>query len=257
VPSLRELQLSFATALLDGSGAALAPWIRGAGLDSTTRINIYRNNLREGFLKALGLGFPVIQRLVGEQYFRQLGTRFLSEHPSRAGNLHHIGAPFPEFLRGQFGETPYAYLPDMAELEWAYQEVLIAPEAFLLDLTPLRAIPPEKLADVCFDVHPACKLVSSQFPIVRIWRANQDDRDGSEIIDLAEGADLVLVRRDAEAVELRRLPPAEFAMLRAMFRGATLGDALQAAQVLAADFDLPRALRHFVGLNVFASFKAP
>jgi len=257
VLSLRELQLSFATALLDGSGVALAPWIRDAGLDSTARINIYRNNLREGFLKALGLGFPVIQRLVGEPYFRQLGARFLSEHPSRAGNLHHIGAPFAEFLRGQFGETPYSYLPDMAELEWAYQEVLIAPDAPPLDLTPLRAIPPEKLADIGFEPHPACKLVSSPFPIVRIWRANQDDRDGTEIIDLAEGGDLVLVRREADAVELRRLPPAEFAFLRAMFRGATLGDALQAAQVLASDFDLPKALRQFIGLTVFASFEAP
>ena len=255
--SLRELQLSFATALLDGAGGVIAPWIRSDGLDSTARIDIYRNNLREGFVKALGLGFPVIQRLVGADYFRQLGTRFLSEHPSRAGNLHHIGAPFAGFLRGEFAQTAYSYLPDIAELEWAYQEALIAPDAPPLDLTPLRAIPPEKLGDVRFGLHPACKLVGSQFPVVRIWRANQEDRDGTETIDLGEGGDLVLVRRAADAVELRRLPPAEFALLRAMSCGATLGDALQAAQVPAPDFDLPGALRHFVGLAVFASFEAP
>ena len=255
--SLRELQLSFATAVLDGATSAVVPWIEEDDLAPTARVNIYRNNLREGFLKALGLGFPVVQRLVGEDYFRQLGVRFLSEHPSRAGNLHHIGAPFAAFLRSQFADTPYSYLPDIAALEWAYQEVLVAPDPPPLDLTPLRAIPPESLTDIRVRLQPTCKLVSSDFPIVRIWCTNQDDRNDSQTIDLREGADFVLVRRERDAVELRRLPSPEFALLRALNRGATLGDALQAAQALAPDFDLPRVLRYFVGLTVFASFDIP
>lgn len=248
--SLRELQLSFATAVLDGPSAAIVSWIRDDGLDPAARVDIYRNNFHEGFLKALSLGFPVIQRLVGEDYFRQAGRLFLAEYPSRAGNLHHAGAPFAGFLRSQFGATPYSYLPDVADLEWAYQECLIAPDSTPLDPTALQATPPERLADLRFDLHPACRLVSSEFPIVRIWRANQDDRDGTEVIDLREGADFVLVRRDVEGIELRRLAAADFALLRSMNRGDTLGDALQAAVTIAADFDLATALRQFVGLGV-------
>ena len=248
--SLRELQLSFATAVLDGSCAAIGPWIRDEGLDRAARVDIYRNNLHEGFLKALSLGFPVIQRLVGEDYFGQLGRLFLAEYPSRAGNLHHIGAPFAGFLREQFGATTYSYLPDIAELEWAYQECLIAPDVAPLDPTPLQTMPPERLADLRFDVHPACKLVSSEFPIVRIWRANQEDRDGTETIDLGQGGDFVLVRRNDEGIELRRLPGADFALLRCIVRGGTLGDALQIASAVAADFNIATALRHFVGLGV-------
>ena len=250
--SLRELQLSFATAVLDESNTVIAPWIRSDGLDPGARIDIYRNNLHEGFLKALSLGFPVIQRLVGEDYFRQVARLFLAEHPSRAGNLHHVGAPFAGFLRDQFGATPYAYLQDVAELEWAYQECLIAPDSAPFDPTPLQGAPPEKLAGLRFELHPACKLVSSEFPIVRIWRANQDDRDGTEIIDLRQGADFVLVRRNDEGIELRRLPPADFALLSSMTRGETLGDALQVATTVALDFDLAAALRQFVALGVLA-----
>jgi hypothetical protein len=249
--SLRELQLSFTTAVLDGCGAAITPWIRENGIDAPARVNIYRNNLREGFLKALSLGFPVVQRLVGEDYFRQLGRLFLAEYPSRTGNLHHIGAPFAGFLREQFAATTYSYLPDVAELEWAYQECQIAPDAAALDPTPLQTTPPERLADLRFDVHPACKLVSSEFPIVTIWRANQDDRDGMEVIDLCQGADSVLVRRNDAGIELRRLPPADFAFLRSISRGNTLGDALQVALGVAAEFDLAKALRQLVGLGVF------
>lgn len=247
--SLRELQLSFTAAVLDGSTAAILPWIRDDGLNPAARVNIYRNNLQEGFLKALSLGFPVIQRLVGEDYFRQLGRGFLAEYPSRAGNLHHIGAPFAGFLRDRFAATTYSYLPDVAELEWAYQECLIAPDAAPLDPTPLQTMPPEKLADLRFDVHPACRLVRSEFPIATIWRANQDDRDGTEVIDLGQGADFVLVRRNDAGVELRRLASSDFAFLRSINRGDTLGDALQIALAVATDFDLAKALRQFVALG--------
>jgi hypothetical protein len=251
VLSLRELQLSFVAALLDAPNAGIAPWIRDDGVEPTARINIYRNNLHEGFLKALSLGFPVIQRLVAEDYFRQLSRLFLAEYPSRCGNLHHAGAPFAEFLREQFAATAYSYLPDIAELEWAYQECLIAPDIAALDLTPLRTSSPQRLAALRFDLHPACRLVSSDFPVVRIWRANQDDRDGTEVIDLGQGPDHVLVHRNDEGVELRRLPAQDFAFLSSIYRGNTLGDALQAA-LSTADFDLARALCRFVGLGVLA-----
>ncbi len=251
--SLRELQLSFANALFEGSGGATATWIRSDGLDPIARLDIYRNNLQQAFLKALALGFPVVQRLVGEDYFRQLGAAFQQQYPSRAGDLQQIGSPFPAFLREQFANTPYAYLPDVAALEWAYQESLIAADATALDLGVLQAVPPEQLQHLRFELQPACKLVSSQFPIVRIWRANQDDRDGTEAIDLNEGPDFVLVRRADDGAELRRLTPADFAFLRSLSRGASLGDSLQAGQMAADDFDLAAALRQCVGLGMLVA----
>jgi len=95
--------------------------------------------------------------------------------------------------------------------------------------------------------------VSSQFPIVRIWRVNQEDCDGMEIVDLREGGDHVLVSRNADAVELHRLPPAEFALLRSLSRGATLGDSLEIAQAVASDFDLAKTLRHIVELGALTA----
>ncbi len=127
---LHDMQKRFASALFDDAPEAVAPWIRscesepgkGVAIDSHARLSIYRNNLREGFRKALSLEFPVIERLVGEEYFRQLALSFLAEHPSRAGDLHPIGEPFAQFLRQRFEATRYAYLPDVATLEWAHQQ---------------------------------------------------------------------------------------------------------------------------------------
>src|SRR5712691_4666021 len=131
---LRDLQKLFDRALFDYTPDAAAPWIdgyetgaaQGVAIDAHARLAIYRNNLQEGFRKALALEFPVIERLVGEDYFRQLAASFQAEHPSRFGDLHCIGDPFARFLLQRFEDTQYAYLPDVATLEWAYQQSSVA-----------------------------------------------------------------------------------------------------------------------------------
>src|SRR6185436_3867817 len=97
MPALRELQLELVAALF-GESDGVQAHVLEAGMSADARLGIYQNNLREGFIKALALGFPVIERLGGTDYFRQLALEFLAAHPSRAGNLHHIGAPFAPFL---------------------------------------------------------------------------------------------------------------------------------------------------------------
>ena len=97
--SLRSLQSSFAAHLFEDEPESIIPWIRSDGIDPVARLRIYRNNLHEGFQKTLALEYPVIGRLVGNEYFRQLALAFLACHPSTSGDLHHVGAPFAAFLR--------------------------------------------------------------------------------------------------------------------------------------------------------------
>jgi hypothetical protein len=247
---LPELQLRFVAALFGGSRDALAPWILGDGIDSEARLGIYRNNLRQGFAKTLALEFPVIERLVGSDYWRQLAREFQAAHPSRSGNLHHIGAPFAAFLRQRFGATQYAYLADVAELEWGYQEALVATDAPPLEVGALQSIAPEHYPQLVFTVHPACRLVRTGYPVIRIWRANQPDVPVPETIDLRSAADLILVRRAAAAsIEFIALPPGQFAFLEAISRSAPLGEAIDAALAVDDAFDAAQALRRCVALG--------
>jgi hypothetical protein len=251
MPSLRDLQRHFAAALFDDAPEAIAPSIRGDGLDSAARVGIYRNNLREGFIKTLALEFPVVQRLVGEEYFRQLALLFLSHHPSHAGNLHFIGEPFALFLHRWFQDTSYAYLPDVAALEWAYQEAMLSADLPPLELDALRRVAAESYSGLCFRIHPGCRLLRSAFPILWIWSANQPGAVSEELIDLRSGPDFVLVRRATEGIEFRRLPAADFTLLEALAAGASLSAALEAAQFGNPDLDLGAALRNFLALGVF------
>jgi hypothetical protein len=126
MPPLRDLQERIGSRRFATGSEPLCDLIRSDGISASARLEVYRNNLHAGFTKTLGLEFPVIRRLVGEEYFRQVARAFLACYPSRSGDLHHVGGPFARFLRTQFVETEYLYLADVARLEWAYQECLVA-----------------------------------------------------------------------------------------------------------------------------------
>lgn len=256
MPALRELQLEFVASMFDEPNTAPA-YVIEDGMSATARLSIYRNNLREGFIKALALGFPVIERLGGTDYFRQLALEFLAAHSSRSGNLHHIGKPFAPFLAQKFAGTQYAYFADVAALEWAYQEAQLAADAEPLSPEAFASVAPEDYERLTFDFHPACHFVQSQYPIVKIWRVNQPETLSDEVIDLDAGGDNVLVLRTPECVELHRLPAARFALFEALSRGENLGAALEHAQTVDSDFDFGTALRHLVELRILTALRLP
>jgi hypothetical protein len=251
MPALRELQIELVAAMF-GEPSAVQAHVREDGMSADARLGIYQNNLREGFIKALALSFPVIERLGGPDYFRQLALEFLAAHPSRSGDLHHIGAPFAPFLAKKFAGTEYVYFADVAMLERAYEQAQLAADAEALLPEAFAGIAPEDYEGLTFGFHPACHFVRSRYPIVKIWRANQPEALSDEIIDLASGGDNVLVLRTPECVEFHRLPAARFAMFAALSRGESLGEALEVAQAIEADFDLGAALRHLMELRILA-----
>jgi hypothetical protein len=247
---LHDLQARFVAALFGETADGIARWIVPDGIDAEDRVGIYRHNLHAGFSKTLALEFPVIEKLVGRDYFGQLARDFLDRHPSGAGNLHHIGQPFPSFLHARFRDTQYDYLGAVAEVEWAYQEVLIAVDRPPLSRARLAGVSPSDYSGLLFALHPASRLVRTSYPVLRIWRANREDAAPEEI-DLRSGADLILVLRTPDCIEIRALPPPQFALLWALSRGEPLGSAMGGALALDANFDLGAALRCFFGLGVF------
>jgi len=248
---LRDLQKRFAYQLFETDSALALDWVRSDGISALARVEIYRNNLHTGFSKTLELEFPVIRRLVGQDYFRQLALAFLARHPSCSGDLHHVGAPFPAFLQQQFANTEYSYLADVARLEWAYQECLVAEDSECLNPQTLRRIPVDAYSNLRFVIRSASRLVDSPFPILRIWEANQSEAAMPDLIDLTTGPDHVVLVRTPAGFNLSRVPAGDFQLLTAFAAGQTLEGALEAALGRDAQFDLGAALRRCIGLGVF------
>jgi hypothetical protein len=249
--SLRDLQLRFVAALYGHNDAIVSDYLDEGLPSAAARLAVYRNNLREGFIKALALEFPVVEKLVGPEFFRQTALDFQLQHPSQSGDLTHVGAPFADFLRARFADGEYGWLPDIAALEWALQCVAIAPDSELAPVTALSGIPPHRYQDLIFEPAPATRLVESRFPIVRIWQNNQPGVAPEEI-DLDAGADHVLVRRRSDELEFVHLSAADFTFARMLGRRTPLGLATDASLAVDSGFDLARALRALMLAGAFA-----
>jgi hypothetical protein len=255
---LRDLQRAFVQgALSDSAPASICAQIIGDGIAPERRLAIYRNNAVEGFLKTLQATFPTIVRLSGEDWFRQVGRQYMRSYPSRSGNMHYVGEHFATFLAAQLAGSSYEYFADVARLEWAYQEVLVAADHPTFELSALALVSPADYGALIFSTHPAMRLVHSRFPVLAIWRANQPDAASDERIALDQGSSSVLLIRRADHVELRELPPAEFALLAALVRGETLERATQCALEADPRVALDAALGRIVSLGTLVDFTAP
>jgi hypothetical protein len=260
MPSLRELQRSFAGAVFAGDGAPADFAVDGA-IRGADRIAIYRNAMFANYRKALGATYAVVLRLVGAPFFNTAVDAYVRAHASTCGDLNVYGDAFGEFLAGYPYAANLPYLPDVARLEWAIDEaqragdVVHEPEGVL---AALAAVPPERLTDVELRLGPSCRLVASEYPILRLWQVNQPAHEGDDTVDLGAGGDALLVRRDAAGVTLRQLPPGEFAFLETLAGRAPLGAALATARAADSAFDLGEALRaHIAGGTIVARMIFP
>jgi len=143
MPSLREVQIAFCAAIRSEDAGAMADWVLDAGIPPERRIQIYRNNYRIGALAVMQKAYPVVERLSGADWFEQSVAKFQQMHPSQSGDLQHLGANYPSFLRGELADTLHGYFSDVAALEWCYQLVLTAQERGPVDVALLHAVAPE------------------------------------------------------------------------------------------------------------------
>jgi hypothetical protein len=258
MPSLRELQRGFAAATLPGDGAGVARLAIVAGkLDPLTRIAIYRNNILGNYHKIFGATFPVVRRLVGGPFFDEATDQFVRAHPSPRGDVNRYGGDFAAFLASYPPARPLIYLADVARLEWAIDQANIAADAAPLDVARLAAVAPDALADLCFELHPAVRLIASSFPILRIWQVNQPEYAGDPQVSLDQGADTLLVTRGVDSIAIERISRGEQAFLGALAANATLGDATSRAAAVESAFNLGDALRRHVANQVVVAFRAP
>src|ERR1700730_7470011 len=96
--NLPDLQRSFTQALLDPSARGPSA-IRGATHhESERRFAVHRNNVTVSLVAALAARFPVVQHLVGEEFFRAMARAYVRREPPRSPVLLHYGATFSAFI---------------------------------------------------------------------------------------------------------------------------------------------------------------
>lgn len=228
-------QTAFRAALLDPARAAPEGLIGPDGGPAGKRFDVYRNNVTMALGEALEVAFPVLLKLLGEDFFRPMARTFLRAHPPESPVLMFYGAAMPAFLERFPPARDWGYLPDIARLELALRQSYHAADAPALDPQAL-ALPPERLMAARIGIAPAVRVLASAWPIHAIWRANTEiDAPAPQM-----RAEEVLIGRPGLDPGVWRLPPGGAAFVTALASGQTLGAALEAA---GDTFDLGAALQ--------------
>jgi hypothetical protein len=247
-------QADFAAALLDPAApcpAGLASW---NGSDPSQRFAVYRNNVAVSLVDALADTYPVVQALVGAEFFRAMARRFALAQPPRSPVLACYGKGFGEFIAGFTPTASVPYLADVARLEMARVLSFHAADAASVSPEEIQhyLAHPESLPNLRIGLHPALHQLASQYAVASLWAAHQDGGLSIAAVDIDQPEHVLLMRRE-QAVELHVIAAAEHLFINRLANGATLGQAAQAALDADADFELSAALGLLIRLDAICT----
>jgi uncharacterized protein (UPF0276 family) len=255
--SLAQAQQSFGEALFDVAREqpALAQLKGGATqpAQASGRLAIYRGNLTASWNKALSGAYPVVQQLVGDEFFEALARAYGRAHPSRDADLNLFGADFASFLAGFEHVAKYPYLPGMARLEWALHRAHYAPDARALGAAAFGHLAPAQLEASRFTLHAACRLHACDWATAQLWLAHQPG--GPEFPGEMRSPSLALICRPQWQAQLVVLTPGAYAALALLTAGENFGAALDAAFGLEEEFDVGAHLKQWLDLGIFTALK--
>ncbi len=245
------MEAAFAAALLD-PGQPQPPGITTArGLPDRLRFAVYRNNVHVGLTEALAAAYPVTRRIVGVDFFHAMAGSYIALRKPRSPVLIRYGEDFPAFVAGFPPAAALPYLGDVARLEQARLSAYHAAEAVPLDGGRLARWEPERLMSAGLVVHPAVRLVRSNYAIGSIWQSHQFESAGKKI--LATPGEAVLIVRPEATVSLTILPPQDVDFVQALLAGLAIADAVALAD---RDCDAGRALAGLIRLGAVVALSS-
>ena len=250
---LRDLQSEFAAALRDPGRGLPVDVISHNARHPTRRFNVYRNNAFASLTDLLQVYFPVVARLVGEEFFRAIARDFIVGNPPRSPILSRFGARFPPFIQKFPAAQDLPYLADVARLEWLQQRAYHAQDRAPITAQDLASVPAEQLPEVAFELHPSVGLLVSRFPVISIWQTNTTD---SEVrpISLDEGAQAALVVRPQLDVQIVPLPIGADTFVALLMMDRTVSEAAGASLLADREFNLQQSLALLIRSGAIADF---
>lgn len=252
-----SLQADFAACLLDPARPAPAGLRAWNGSDPAARLAVHRNNVVSSLIDALAETCPVVQAMVGVEFFRAMASVFVRQQPPRSRILARYGEAFPAFIDTFAPARAVPELADMARLEVARVSAFHAADA---EPASAQAVAQalaagDRVGELRLQLHPSLSLIESPHPVAWIWADHQDDQTRQPFNADRAGAALVL----RHGLEVLVLPIDEgaAAFVAALQRGHNLGDAAAQAAATAGEFDLSMTLALLLGHGALTSLHLP
>ncbi len=214
---------AFAAALLDPDLPAPTGLTDPQGAPAGRRFSVYRNNVAVGLKDALAASFPVLRKLLGDDFFGAMSGVFLRDHPPASPLMMFYGDAMPGFLAAFPPVAHLGYLPDVARLELAIRQSYHAADAPPVGPDAIGSLSPDALLALRPRLSPALRLIRSDWPVVSIWRANTEDTPPPN----GKHAEDALVLRPGFDPTVTLLPPGAADFVAALLARKSFAEALQ------------------------------
>lgn len=218
-------QAAFKAAMLDPTAAVPSGIVNPDGAPASKRFDVYRNNVAVSLSDALETAFPVVRKLVGDEFFRAMAGVYLRKHPPQSPLMMFYGEAMPQFLSRFQPAKSIGYLPDIAKVELAIRHAYHAADATPVAPQALGEIAPDALMSAKLRIAPAIQTVVSDFPIHAIYRANTMNDAPKPVMQ----AEAVLITRAGFDPEIHPINAAAATCIEALKKGQSLGQAMASA----------------------------
>ena len=223
--TLRDWQAAFSHALQHGETCEAESWIDPEGLSAKQRLGIYRHQTGFTLIAALRALYPVVEKLVGPEYFHQAASFYWRRYPPKAAHLHGFGDRFADFLQEAPGAEDLYYLPDVARLEWHCHSAYHSADASCATPQAKYSGKSQNYPAGRFGLSGNGRLFVSLYPILQIWEAHQrENEDDLPLIAMEQNRKhyLMIWRDPIWQICVSCFSGAQFALLEALQKGKKL-----------------------------------
>lgn len=200
----------------------------------TEQLAIYQNSITGRFQKILQSTYPVCEKLVGRDFFLRMINDYITAMPSCSKDLNEYGNSFASFIATFAPAQNLVYLADVARLEWAWQCLDSAPNATVFDFQKLAARNAnDDIETIIFLLPPHSTVLTSPYPIHRIWEVNQDDHTDKTVRLEIGQTFYYLVWRTPEQKRIDLLTQTQWQVLNWIQQALPFGQLCETAQAQA------------------------
>jgi hypothetical protein len=230
-------------------------------LTSFDRLEIYNRQYWFRLLDCLYEDYPGLRAVLGNKRFFRLITAYLQRHPSESPLLRDLGRRLVPFLEEEpkWSQPHGAMAREMAQLEWAQIVAFDGEARRAASLKHLAGTPPER---IFLRLQPSITLLELSYPVdeVVIRLLHRDGKMRTAASNAVESAKharrnsiasrikprrgWLLVHRQENSVYFKRLTQPQFALLKALDRGASLAAAFAVLEDMPAASNIsPRGVQ--------------
>ena len=214
------------------------------GFTAAEHLLIYRRAILGTLVRALAAIHPVCKRLVGEEFFDAMSRIHARQTPSESPDLGDYGESFADFIAGFEPAADLVYLADVARLEWFWHRAFHAPDEDSINVRALAEVTEPDMENIIFRLPVSAHLLTSDYPVQRIWQVNQDDWTGDQAVNLDEGRVRLIVWRRGHEMRIDTPGAAAWSLLSRINAGQSLGEIGTAEDLHNLDELLPHCVEN-------------